>query len=324
MDMVVTHKGGINMRGLHKLISSVISISIIFLTISISALNVSAVSIDSWLSDTSAEYRSSQNNGVEYNYYGRLKQNVSNNMNSSVSNMEKAFRIAKSQLNWDVNKKASKTYGYANYSTINGDHNWTGKIKKMNYDNTGNTEYTRWFFTKFKTDSGQKYPNTLDCDWCSIFVSWCMYYSGYHKGYSDMRKVYSAYADPRKDLAMPLTSFNMDPNKVWYTSTANKKLNEYNYKEWNKAAKKRNQDPLKIPYKRGGLLFFSWDGSGNKWCHVGMVYSYDKAKQKLTYISGNDEGRVLVRTMYLNKKEYFNGSSAYILNSKRIMAYAEY
>lgn len=299
---------------------SIISVLLIFVMF---ATSVNAAWLDTMVSDVSSGYKQSNSYSSEFKYYGRLKQAIKNysTSTSKVSYMQRVYNIAKSQLNWDANKKKTKNYGYANYAT-NGsiNHNWTGRYLKMNEYNTGNTEYTRWFFSKFRLDDGTKLPMTTDCDWCAIFVSWCMYYSNYRRDTKEnMRVIYSSCADPRKDLKERLTSFNLAENKVWYTRTANYKLNEGDFKVWNRNVKNRNIDAIKIPYKKGGLIFFNWSGLGESFDHVGIVMSYDKEAKKLTYISGNDEGRVRVRTLYLHKTDS-NG----VLNKKKIMAYGEY
>ena len=299
----------------------IISIISVLLVAVMFALPVNAAFVDEMVSDVSSEYRKSSAYSTEFRYFDRLKQAIKNYSvsKSTVPYMTRVFNVAKSQLNWDVDKKKSKNYGYANYAT-NGsiNHNWTGRYLRMNEYSTGNTEYTRWFFSKFKNDDGVKMSANTNCDWCAIFVSWCMYYSNYHRGNKDMRVVYSTCADPRKDANARLTSFNLLESKVWYTPTANYKLNAGNFKVWNKNAKNRNIDATKIHYKKGGLIFFSWSGLGDTFDHVGIVVGYDKSTKKLTYISGNDDGRVRVRVLCLDKTE--NG----VLNKKKIMAYGEY
>ena len=82
-------------------------------------------------------------------------------------------------------------------------------------------------------------------------------------------------------------------------------------------------NPCEIPYKPGGLVFFSWDGEGRYFEHVGMVINYDAENHVLTYINGNTEGQVKIRKMALDTVEEFH-ETPLLKNSERIMAYGEY
>ena len=76
--------------------------------------------------------------------------------------------------------------GYKNYSTEGIDIEqaradgllWTGAKLRMNEDDTGNTEYIRWAQRYIMNRSEE--TQYIDCDWCAIFVSWCMYQAGYY------------------------------------------------------------------------------------------------------------------------------------------------
>lgn len=78
-----------------------------------------------------------------------------------------------------------------------------------------------------------------------------------------------------------------------------------------------------MPYKPGGLVFFSWDGSGEYFDHVSIVVDYDQDTHVLTYSNGNSAGQVITRQIDLDVEEEFRGM-AFTKNSNRIMAYADY
>ena len=106
---------------------------------------------------------------------------------------------------------------------------------------------------------------------------------------------------------------------MWYTPVSAKKLEAYNWNTYYHT----ETDPFDIPYKPGGLIFFSWDGSGRYFNHVAMVVSYDEDTHVLTYINGNTDGQVITRMMDLDNEEEFYGKPL-LKNSGRIMAYGEY
>ena len=217
--------------------------------------------------------------------------------------------------------------GYMNYSTegIDADAErangniWTGKELRMNSQNTGNTEYTRWAQNVIMDRSGSALY--LDCDWCALFTSWCMYQAGYYTEEQLKKYYYSYCADPRIEFDADswITSFCLDQKKVWYTPLSEKKLEAYDWNTYYNTEK----DPYDIPYKPGGLIFFSWDGSGTYFDHQGIVVSYDPDDHVLTYAAGNSEGQVITREMDYDTTEEYYGKPL-LKNSDRIMAYAEY
>ena len=229
--------------------------------------------------------------------------------------MEKALAAALSQE------------GYQNYSLVGTTPEearktgflWTGKEHIYDKEYSGNTEYTRWAQSCLMGRSGEALY--ADIDWCAIFSSWCMYQAGYYTKEQLKKYYYSYYADPRQeyDADSWITAFCLDQENVWYTPAAARKLEAYSWNTYYHT----ETDPFDIPYKPGGLIFFSWDGSGQYFNHVGMVVSYDSDDHILTYINGNTEGSVITRTMDLDKEEEFHGHPL-LVNSKRIMAYGEY
>ena len=143
-------------------------------------------------------------------------------------------------------------------------------------------------------------------------------------GYNEqqLKKFYYSYcADPRieYDADAWIEAFCLDQERVWYTPAAAKKLEAYNWNTYYHT----EIDPYDIPYKPGGLIFFTWDGSGRYFNHVAMVVSYDEDTHVLTYINGNTEGQVITRMMDLDNEEEFYGKPL-LKNSGRIMAYGEY
>ena len=112
----------------------------------------------------SPEYKSSP-------FYEKLTLALENSADKTT--MEKTLAVALSQE------------GYKNYATAGIDIEqaradgllWTGAELRMDEDETGNTEYTRWAqrYLMDSSESGQY----LDCNWCAIFVSWCLYQAGY-------------------------------------------------------------------------------------------------------------------------------------------------
>ena len=235
---------------------------------------------------------------------------------SNVSIMERVAAIALSQQ------------GYNNYSLSGTDirkarsagNLWTGRTLRNNSHDTGNTEYTRWAQTHIMGLSGDQIY--YDLDWCAIFVSWCMFQAGYYSDTKYARYYYSYCADCRAErYAIDWTSsFNFDQNNVWYTPKAKKKLDDY--ARWNKYVH-TNIDPFDIPYKQGGLVFFTWNGTGEFFDHIGIVIDYDPDTHVLQYISGNDDGVVIIHSFDLDEVGSYKDKNV-IKHSERIIAYAEY
>ena len=254
----------------------------------------------------SSEYKSSP-------FYKKLMSALENNKDKTT--MEKAVAAALSQE------------GYQNYATEGADMAqakakgliWTGKEQRMNSDETGNTEYTRWAESCIMGRTGNSIY--ADYDWCAIFASWCMYQAGYYSEQQLKRFYYSYCADPRieYDADTWIEAFCLEQERVWYTPVSAKKLEAYNWNTYYHT----ETDPFDIPYKPGGLIFFSWDGSGRYFNHVAMVVSYDEDTHVLTYINGNTDGQVITRMMDLDNEEEFYGKPL-LKNSDRIMAYGEY
>ncbi len=254
----------------------------------------------------SAEYKGSP-------YYTKLTAALEDSKDKTT--MEKALAAALSQE------------GYLNYATDGADIEkakadgliWTGKELRMNSSNTGNTEYTRWAQEWVMDGSGN--DGYLDCDWCAIFVSWCLYQSGYYTK-DELKKYYYAYcAEPRVeyDADSWILAYNLDQKNVWYAPKAHHKLDAYNWNTYYNI----DIDPFDMPYKPGGLVFFSWDGSGEYFDHVSIVVDYDRDTHVLTYTNGNSGGQVITRQIDLDVEEEFRGT-AFTKNSNRIMAYADY
>lgn len=184
---------------------------------------------------------------------------------------------------------------------------------------TGNTEYTRWAQNVIMNRTGSAL--FLDCDWCAIFVSWCMYQAGYYTDEQLKKYYYSYCADPRieYDADSWITAFCLEQENVWYTPLAERKLKAY---DWN-TYYYTDVDPYELPYRPGGHIYFSFDGSGTYFDHVGIVIDYDSETHVLTYTNGNSNGQVITKQMDLDTEEEFYGQP-FMQNSKRIMAYAEY
>ena len=252
----------------------------------------------------SHEYRSCK-------YYQKLMTALNKNKDSSL--MQRVLDIALSQEGYlayaleDMSVEQARADGNL----------WTGATLHYGSTLTGNTEYTRWFY-QYVLESDSPY---IDCEWCSIFVSWCLYQAGYHSDTESNRELYYSYcADPRKEFPDHLIqSFNLDQNKVWYTPTANIKLDDF--KEINTPVH-TNIDPYDIEYKPGGLIFISWDGLGWSFEHIGIVVDYDRSEHILTYIGGNDYGSVMINSMDFDTDTF--DVQPIVKNSERIMAYAEY
>lgn len=270
------------------------------------------------LLELSTKYKTADNGG-ESEYYRKLKNTVYDINNSSVSYMEATARIAESQVGY----KAYGTNGMFANLHLNGAYtnsNFWGdtantEYTRWIYDKVAKLELKSSVVANNKSAYNKILNNCnvcryADVDWCAAFASWCMYHSGYHYNNSDKYIVYSVCADPRKDLGPGerITSFNGNVNKVWYTKKGNAAINEVrdwytgswsgiymnkNFKEWNKGVasshRNRSQYPTSvdkngIPYKRGGLIFFNYDGDVLL-DHVGIVVSV--GKNSLTYIDGN-------------------------------------
>ena len=138
------------------LIATVICASLVFAVPSASA-------IDNF--KYSPEYMSSP-------YYTKLISALEDTGDRSA--MERTLAVALSQE------------GYKNYATTGIDIEqarkdgllWTGAELRMDASRTGNTEYTRWA-QRYIMDRDEN-SQYLDCDWCAIFVSWCLYQAGYN------------------------------------------------------------------------------------------------------------------------------------------------
>ncbi len=258
-------------------------------------------------------------------YYTNL-QNTLKSVKDDKDIMNRVLAIAQSQE------------GYKNYSVSgievsqarkNG-YLWTGAKERSN-GGTGNTEYTRWAqrYMLRRAVSSQY----ADYDWCAIFASWCLYQGGLYSGHDKKTWYYSYCADPRIEKYSIMTSFNCDQAQVWYTPTASNKIAAYS--EWNEYVH-TEVTPYDIPYRPGGLIFFSWDGTGRYFSHVGIVVSYDEKKHVLRYISGNCSGQVLTYDVYYDKPiwsgvngydtimayaEYYEGKEAWKINSKGKLSY---
>ena len=252
----------------------------------------------------SDEYRSCK-------YYQKLMSALEKNKNSSF--MQRVLDVALSQNGYlayaleDVSVEQARNDGKL----------WTGAELHYGSTLTGNTEYTRWFY-QYVLESDSPY---IDCEWCSIFVSWCMYQSGYHSDLKSDREYYYSYcADPRKEQKdHMIQSFNLDQNKVWYTPTASAKVRDF---QKISPPVHTEVNPYDIDYKPGGLIFISWDGSGWSFEHIGIVIEYDKTEHTLTYIGGNDYGSVMINTMDFDTDTF--DVQPVVKNSQRLMAYAEY
>ena len=250
---------------------------------------------------------------IESEYYAKLMTALEESKDQSV--MERVLAVALSQE------------GYLNYSTEGIDIEqaraegklWTGAELRMNDDLTGNTEYTRWAQNCIMGKGG--YSLYADFDWCTIFVSWCMYQAGYYTEEELKKYYYSYYADPRVtyDADSWIESFNLDQHNVYYVPKAHHKLDAMDWNTYYNV----DVDPYDLPYKPGGLVFFSWDASGDYYDHVAIVVDYDEDSHVLTYSSGNSAGMVITREIDLDVEEEFRGTP-YAKNAERIMGYADY
>ena len=252
----------------------------------------------------SDEYRSCK-------YYQNLMSALAKNKDSSF--MQRVLAVALSQEGY-------LAYSLENMSVeqVRAEGNlWTGAFARNGSNMTGNTEYTRWF-QEYVLDSYNPY---IDYEWCSIFVSWCLYQAGYHSDQnSDPEFYYSYCADPRKEYKQNIIqSFNLEQEKVWYTPTADIKLDDF--QDINTPVH-TDISPYDINYQKGGLVFFSWDGSGWSFEHIGIVTDYDKTEHILTYIGGNDYSSVMINSIDFDTDTF--DVQPVVKNSQRIMAYAEY
>ena len=247
-------------------------------------------------------------------YYSRLQEALAEGADQDI--MSRVLAVAKSQEGYKdycmagTTPEAAREAGYL----------WTGQDSENdNINGSGNTEYTRWAQEYVMGRSGEEIY--LDCDWCAIFASWCMYQAGYYSDSELKKYFYSYYADPREERTAGswIEAFNFDHDKVWYTPRASGKVAAYSWSRYSHT----DIDPYEIPYKPGGMIFFSWDTSGRYFSHVGIVESYDPETHVLTYINGNVEYAVTTRQMDLDVEEEFYGQ-AMAVNANRIMAYAEY
>ena len=254
----------------------------------------------------SQEYQSSP-------YYANLTAALENS--SEKTAMEKTLAVALSQE------------GYKNYATEGIDIEqaradgllWTGTTLRNNSSQTGNTEYTRWAqrYIMDRDESSQY----LDCDWCAIFVSWCLYQAGYNDDERLKRYYYSYYAEPRIEFDADswIMAYNFKQQGVYYTPKAHHKLDKYYWNTYYHI----DVDAFDIPYQPGGLVFFSWDASGQWFDHVAIVVDYDEDTHVLTYTNGNSDGQVITRQIDLDVEEEFRGQQ-FAKNSDRVMAYVEY
>lgn len=246
-------------------------------------------------------------------YYANLTAALDNSDGKSA--MEKTLAVALSQE------------GYKNYATEGIDVEearangllWTGAELRMNSSDTGNTEYTRWA-QRYVMDRDEE-SQYLDADWCAIFVSWCLYQAGYSDDARLKRYYYSYYAEPRIEFDADswIMAYNFKQQGVYYTQKAHHKLDSYNWNTYYNI----DVDPFEIPYQPGGLVFFSWDASGQWFDHVAIVVDYDEDTHVLTYSNGNSGGQVITRQIDLDVEEEFRGQ-AFAKNSDRVMAYVEY
>lgn len=246
-------------------------------------------------------------------YYEKLVNALDSTKDKSA--MERTLAVALSQE------------GYKNYATEGVDLDqaradgllWTGKELRNNSSKTGNTEYTRWA-QRYIMDRDES-TQYLDCDWCAIFVSWCLYQAGYSDDERLKRYYYSYFAEPRIEFDADswIMAYNFKQQGVYYTPKAHHKLDKYYWNTYYHI----DVDPFDIPYQPGGLIFFSWDSSGQWFDHVAIVVDYDKDTHVLTYTNGNSDGQVITRQIDLDVEEEFRGQQ-FAKNSDRVMAYVDY
>ena len=270
---------------------------------SVFSLSASASGEDLRFSD---EYKTSP-------YYEKLMQALEDTKDGTT--MEKTLAVALSQE------------GYANFATQGYDLDqaraegklWTGKELRMNDNLTGNTEYTRWA-QRYVMDSTEE-AQYADYDWCAIFVSWCLYQAGYYDDELLKKYFYCYVVDPRIFWSADqwIETFNLDQRYVYYAPNTHHKLDAMPWNTYYNV----DVDPLQMPYKPGGLVFFGWNGTGDYFSHVAIVVDFDPETNILTYSNGNSDGLVITRQIDLDVEESFRGKP-YTLNANRIMAYADY
>lgn len=285
-----------------QIISGILSAAVVIASLAFAVPSVSAQEDLQY----SQEYKSSP-------YYTKLTDALESSKDETV--MQKTLAVALSQE------------GYKNYATegINIEQAkkdgllWTGAELRMNGNNTGNTEYTRWA-QRYIMDRAEN-TQYLDCDWCAIFVSWCLYQAGYNNDERLKRYYYSYFAEPRisYDADSWIEAYNFKQQGVYYTPKAHHKLDKYNWNTYYNI----DVDAFDIPYQPGGLIFFSWDASGAYFDHVAIVVDYNKDTHVLSYTNGNSGGQVITRQIDLDNEEEFRGQK-YAKNSDRIMAYVAY
>lgn len=285
-----------------RLISGILTAAVLISTLFIAVPTASAKDDFKY----SPEYQTSP-------FYSSLVAALENSQNKTA--MERTLAVALSQE------------GYKNYATEGIDVEqaradgllWTGTTLRNNAYETGNTEYTRWA-QRYIMDRDEE-SQYLDCDWCAIFVSWCLYQAGYNDDERLKRYYYSYYAEPRieYDADSWIMAYNFKQQGVYYTPKAHHKLDKYYWNTYYHI----DVDPYDIPYQPGGLIFFSWDSSGQWFDHVAIVVDYDEDTHVLTYTNGNSDSQVITRQIDLDVEEEFRGQQ-YAKNSDRIMAYVEY
>ena len=251
----------------------------------------------------SSEYKASS-------YYKNLVKYY--NLYKNKSKVAKVIKIAMSQE------------GYSNY--WGWDHDWTGN--SFSWTDDCNTEYTRWMASNILCDKSNNINKYSDVSWCAIFASWCLYradvYPKNTKGKTDYAYGYAITADPRivvgaKTNDQKIENFNINQRKVIYTPIMRNKLkcenSIYQYKYKNSAGKwvYNCKEADKIKYNVGGLIFFTWD-NGKHFSHVGIVLSWNPASGVLSYIAGNENGKVAINLKNMNNVE----------DRRKIAAYAEY
>lgn len=114
-------------------------------------------------------------------------------------------------------------------------------------------------------------------------------------------------------------AYNFKQQGVYYTPKAHHKLDKYYWNTYYHI----DVDPFDIPYQPGGLIFFSWDSSGQWFDHVAIVVDYDEDTHVLTYTNGNSDSQVITRQIDLDVEEEFRGQQ-FAKNSDRVMAYVNY
>ena len=284
-----------------KRILSILTVVALLLT---SVLSVSAAEGEDLR--FSEEYKTSP-------YYTKLTQALEETKDATT--MEKTLAVALSQEGY----KNFATEGYDLDQARQEGKLWTGAELRMNDNKTGNTEYTRWAQRYVMNRSEDE--QYADYDWCAIFTSWCLYQAGYYDDAILKKYFYCYVVDPRifYDADSWIESFNLNQRLVYYAPNVHHKLDAMPWNTYYNV----DVDPYDMPYKPGGLIFFSWDGSGKWFSHVAIVVSYDPDTRVLTYTNGNSDGQVITRQIDLDVTEDFRGQGV-TLNANRIAAYADY